>query len=149
MSADSTEQGAPSFDGPGGYVTEVLYDKHATPTLAIVAIAVIIVAVVYLVWRAHHRAGGKTDRHVHFASSDGSLATDLHHAGWTLYTRPGCSWCEEQKRTITMPAPAVVDCGAGAHPMCAKISGFPHWHNEKTGAAVEGYQSTDKLERMV
>ncbi len=128
----------------------------------IIAGAVVIILV--LVWR---RLAQKRKKY--------SLPRRLNQTGWSLYTMPRCSPCDEQIKIlegvdaldrlvgldqvsdmyelpIITSASQMVDIPTYANsvplPAYSAVKMFPMWFNRVVGASVPGVQTSDQLERM-
>lgn len=89
-------------------------------------------------------------KYVTTRTTDGQLAESLVAHGWTLYTKPGCSWCVKQAETLgKVPYPKLVVCD-GKTDLCEGVSSYPTWIrvDGTTVQTVEGAQSRAKLEEM-
>jgi len=88
------------------------------------------------------------------------IATLLTNSGWKFYTKPGCTFCDQQLKTLGGSYPNTVTCGGtaaaatdpaaddSAADPCAGIPAFPFWVNEQTGAVRSGAQTLDALHGM-
>jgi len=90
------------------------------------------------------------------------LSAQLAEQGWVLYTRPGCPWCTKQMDVLgTYPNLVVCDGSASgkispdAQKLTGllscnsdKITGFPFWHNVKTGVMGSGMQTEANLREL-
>ncbi|MEI6568236.1 MAG: hypothetical protein WCR20_16275 [Verrucomicrobiota bacterium] len=90
------------------------------------------------------------------------LGAQLAEQGWVLYTRPGCPWCTKQMDVLGN-YPNLVVCDGSASGKVSpdaqkltgvlscnseKITGFPFWHNVKTGVMGSGMQSEANLREL-
>ena len=108
----------------------------------------LIIVIVFCLWRMMTNNGSGT----------GFSTAALASRGWYLYTRPGCSWCHKQmdalggeyKNRIECAADAVKRALPAGAPVCgdSKISGYPFWHNVKTGQSKTGFQDMKALTEM-
>ena len=109
----------------------------------------LIIVIIFCLWRMSMTMTKK---------NAGFSTTALADSGWYLYTRPGCSWCHKQLEALGGAYKNRIDCGAdGANPAppagapaCndPKISGYPFWHNLKTGQSKTGFQNLTELSAM-
>lgn len=87
------------------------------------------------------------------------LAETLGDAGWVVYYRQGCGYCDEQRRVLGKPHlmpsvecdPAGRQMGGDAAPLpCGSpvITGYPFWLNVRSGEARVGLQGHSALENM-
>ncbi|MDE2100338.1 MAG: hypothetical protein KGL39_24010 [Patescibacteria group bacterium] len=79
-----------------------------------------------------------------------ALRKDLAHAGWHLFTMPGCGFCEQQMDVLggEYVEGYYHECGQDAVDIdCAGIDGFPHWKNED-GRTRTGLLSLEKLKSL-
>lgn len=100
-------------------------------------IATLVVFVVCLAWWVRARGGGE--------------GAALAAAGWTLYTREGCGFCDKQMAALGGSYPRRVRCdgGAGEAAACGPLEGFPAWRNARTGAARTGLQTGKDFRDML
>lgn len=82
------------------------------------------------------------------------LGARLARAGWVLYFTPTCGWCKKQlalfegRRGRGLVAVKCVGKRKAAGGVCAGITGFPLWKNERTGVERSGFQNLESLRRM-
>lgn len=141
----------------GGMSPDMVKDKikekwaSCTPACKYIIIGFIVVAIIIVVVLAatgHFKHKSNQSR---FASSGKSPLDKPHAAGWRVYTRPGCGWCDKQKKECPdlEQHPIHIDCGRPENAaLCAPIQGFPHWQNIKTGENMPGYKPFEKVMQM-
>lgn len=130
---------------PPGVAT--VYNASARPSrggfaavaLAVLVVLLLIVAVVF--WR------GAT-----------GLRSRLARAGWVLYAKEGCGFCDEQLAMFgNKPPLLLVYCYSDGTTMstfdgppvaCSQLRAFPTWHNRKTSETRVGLQKPKDLAQM-
>ena len=127
-------------------------EQNPGPALAIVAAVVVLVLV--LVAYAFNRSESESEEK--FAPATDGLGGALAAAGWVLYTRPGCIYCEKQMDALGGAGyPKRVVCSGGAPKdaqaprPCSEVAAFPFWVNERRPELTRtGLQSREELRRM-
>lgn len=117
---------------------------RASRGLAAVVVAVLVVLlllVAVMVWR------GAT-----------GLSSRLARAGWVLYAKEGCGFCDEQLAMFgKRPPKLLVYCYSDGTTMstfdappvaCSRFRAFPTWYNQKTSETRVGLQKPEDLARM-
>ncbi len=106
---------------------------------AVLVVLLLVVAVVF--WR------GATD-----------LSSRLARAGWVLYAKEGCGFCDEQLAMFGKKLPKLlVYCYSDGTTMstfdappvaCGQFRAFPTWYNRKTSETRAGLQQPQDLAQM-
>jgi hypothetical protein len=74
-----------------------------------------------------------------------NLGWVLANAGWVLYSRAGCGYCERQMAELGGAYPRAVHCSPAS---CANVTAFPTWVNTRTGERRVGLQGRAALLSM-
>jgi len=85
---------------------------------------------------------------IHKLFSPSELGRSLARCGWVFYAMPGCGYCSQQKAILGGRYPKTVVCRRSSGGACASISGFPFWHNARTGESRSGLQDAEELVEM-
>jgi hypothetical protein len=160
--ADAVVDVPPLAPGPGGPVflpdargympaTTTAYNapmraKSPSPrrglaAVIVAALVVLLLIVAVIIWR------GAT-----------SLSSRLARAGWVLYAKEGCGFCDEQLAMFGKKLPKLlVYCYSDGTAMrtfdappvaCNQLHAFPTWYNRKTSETRVGLQKPRDLAQM-
>jgi hypothetical protein len=90
-----------------------------------------------------------------------TLSNRLERAGWVVYYRTGCRYCDMQQNILKSKFRKFIESDWGGNivagytnsppisPLDPAITGFPFWLNTHTGEALAGVQGVDSLKLML
>ena len=118
---------------------------ESTHVYILCAIAVVILVIIVLRSKRDDVQHYVDDNDPHCARCGAPpLDEALKSAGWTLYMRDGCHFCDKQKQELGTVTPA---CAAD-HPAPSDVEGFPEWRHV-SGKKLSGLQTKEALRNLL